>query len=564
MPPLPQTYWIFKEVMGGRATYGDFVRRLKQFPRSTLLRVCSVFNIVLTQWADGYDVEYHARLVRLCFSAPDAAALLAVPRPVFHRHQLLFVAQEALRHCTEENKKMVTKPPWGRVGLLLLIASELLAVPKAKGETASEELARKISSVLADIETNGPSTYQRKMARTIAMCTRFADELRGSKNFFDIRELFRKANGIELETFYALLFGCFSRFMDLKQIKDSQNLSDFAVSPEFFRTCHAIKADELTNFFEYVSADSAAYAREVRDRKPHHNEFTVLRNRPLFADNGLYRPLDLSLLADKMESGVFWSVNGKLGSEKREHFHQFWGDVFELYARWLIGSSVDGTINKFYPDPRYSERPDDQVCDALVISGRSAVFIECKGSTFTANGKYGGDPKVLDLELKTKLVGTPSKRKGVWQLVDAIENLYRRDSPDSIDGVNVRDVDAVFAVVLTRDDIGSAYNISAYLNLHFQELIKNRDTLCPIMPLSCISADDVERLTPYLSDVSLGDILSARISGDSSLVFPLWYGDNTVLEGLQDRPATLLNADINRMEKMCEVQLGLQDDGTLE
>jgi hypothetical protein len=392
MPSVPVTYLIFKEVMGGRATYEEFVRRLKRFSRSSLLRVCSVLNMVLTQWADGYDEAAHARLVHSFFPLSLAVQMLATKRPVFHRHQLLFIAQEALRHCDDAQQELVTGPKWGGTGILMLMASELLATPRPRGATTSEELARRICSVLADMETNGPSNYHRKMARSLAMCTRIAEQLRGTKNFFDVRELFRDANGIELEAFYALLFGCFSRFLNLEKIKSSLNLSDFAVSSDFFRTCTAITPEELQRFFEYISADSARYALEVREKKPHRNDFTVLRNRPMFADNGMYRPLDISLLADKMESGVFWSVNGQVPAERREQFHQFWGEVFEHYARWLIGSSVDGKANKFYPDPRYAGRQNEQVCDALVVSGRSVILIEAKGSTFTANGKYGGDP----------------------------------------------------------------------------------------------------------------------------------------------------------------------------
>jgi hypothetical protein len=440
----------------------------------------------------------------------------------------------------------------------MLMASELLALPRTRGDTASEELARRICSVLADMETNGPSTYHRKMARSVAVCTHFADQLRDSKNFFDIRELFRDANRIDLEPFYALLFGCISRFLTQDKGKSSLSPIDFAVSADFFRTCTSITPDELKSFFESISADSVRYALEVQEKNPHRNEFTVLRNRPLFADNGLYYPVDISLLADKMESGVFWSVHGKIPSDKRDRFHQFWGSVFELYSRWLIESSVDGKVNRFFPDPRYAGRDDEQVCDALVVSGRSAVLIECKGSTFTANGKYGGDAKVFDAELKAKLVGTTSRRKGVRQLVDAIQNLFMNKPPDSINGVDLHEVDTVFPVVLTRDDIGHAYNSSAYLNLHFQELVAGRDAVCRVMPLCCISADDVERLTPYFNDVSLPDILSARIAGDPNLVFPLWNGDNEVLEGLRERPATLLNTEIGKLEAMCEIRLGIK------
>lgn len=123
----------------------------------------------------------------------------------------------------------------------------------------------------------------------------------------------------------------------------------------------------------------------------------------------------------------------------------------------------------------------------------------------------------------------------------------------------MHEIDNVFPVVLTRDDIGSAFNSNAYLNFHFQELIKTSEAVRPVMPLCCISADDLERLTPYLNDVPLGEVLSARITGDSSLVFPLWYGENKVLSGLQERPATLLNSEVEKMVDICAARLGLKD-----
>ena len=558
MPPAPPTYMIFHDVSGVYATYDEFVRRLKRFSRSALLRVCSVLNLVLTQWTEGYDEKAHARLVHTFFPESLAVQMLDTGRPVFHRHQLLYIAQEALRHC-EDTQEPVTGSDLRGTGELMLMASELLVPIQQIAATTSVELARRICSILPDMETNGPLSYHRKMARSLAMCTRIVDQLRGTKNFVDIRRLFGDATGIELETFYALLFGCFSRFLDLKQIKSSLELSDYGVSGSFFRMCTAITSDELDRFFQYISADSALYAAEVRQKNPYRNDFTVLRNRPLFADKGLYRPLDVSLLADKMETGVFWSVNGQLDSARRTSFHQFWGEVFELYATWVIGSSVDGNVNKFYPDPRYQGPQRKQVCDGIVVSGRSAILIECKGSTFTANGKYGGDPAVLDAELKKKLVGTPSEPKGVRQLANAVQNLYSKDSLEAIDGVDMREIDNIFPVVLTRDDIGSAYNSSAYLNFHFQELMKSIDAACLVMPLCCLSADDIERLTPYLTDVSLGEVLSARIAADHGLVFPLWYGDNKVLGALHERPATLLRAEIEKLGEMCCERLGIKD-----
>ena len=161
-PNIPQTYIIYSNVTGKPATEVEFIERLKHFSSSALLRVCSVLNMVLTQWVDGYDEDSHARLVRTFFHPTLANALLATGRPVFHRHQLLFVAQEALRHCEATHESPVTLPEAKEAGILLLMASELLASPPLRRSVASEELARRISSILPDMETNGPSTYHRK------------------------------------------------------------------------------------------------------------------------------------------------------------------------------------------------------------------------------------------------------------------------------------------------------------------------------------------------------------------------------------------------------------------
>ena len=517
--------------------------------------------MVLTQLTDGYDEDGHTRLVHSFFPAKLARILLATGRPVFHRHQLLFVAQEALRHCENRNEIPVSLPDVRGAGIMMLMASELLASRASRRPASSEELARRISSILPDMETNGPLTYHRRMARSLAMCTQFADQLRGTKNYFDVRRLFHDGTEIELDTFYALLFGCVSRFLNLKEIKASMNLAPYAVGAEFFRKCTAITPNELTRFFDYMSADAASFAAEVLAKNPHRNEFTVFRNRPLFADNGKYLPLDLSLLADKMESGVFWSVHNQVDSKKRDNFHQFWGEVFELYISWLIGASVDGKINKFFARPRYLKRVGAEVCDAIVLSGTSAILIECKGSTFTAKGKYGGDSKALDAELRQKFVGTETSRKGVRQLVDAIKSLFAKDARDVIADVDLQKVENVIPIILTRDDIGSAFNFSAYLNFHFQELIQGIGFTHSVSPLSALSAADLESVSPYLVDMSLSDALLARIAADKDLVFPFWNNENAVLKNLQARPSLLLNEQIERLGEICIARLRPPDDG---
>lgn len=461
-----------------------------------------------------------------------------------------------MRYCKEEARD-VTGPYWGGLGVVLLMASELLYTPLPKGATPSAELARKICQILPDMEANGLQSYQTKIARSLAMHTRFIEPFRNTANFFDISALFEAAAGLPLETYQALLFGSVARFTRLGEIKQSQNPADFAVSETWFSKT-IVPPQQITKFFEYVSHDSEEYAKAVEKNKPEANDFKILRDKPLFKDKGNFYPIDLAILAEKCASEPFWKVNSYIEAQKRDDLHSFWGTVFEAYINWLIGSSVDGKLNKFYPNPRYWGKPEQQVCDAIVISDRCAVFIEVKGSTFTMAAKYGGDPNVLDAELGEKLVGTPNKRKGVHQLADAVERICRQDSPEKIEGLDLYAITTVFPLILTRDDLGSAFQMNAFLNLHFQQLVKHTKFLRSVTPLFCMSADDMEKLSPYPKDTSLAMALSARYKSDKDLAFSFWTTENSALSRKGSRTSTLLSDETEKLVKICAARLGLK------
>src|SRR6516164_6180264 len=101
--------------------------------------------------------------------------------------------------------------------------------------------------------------------------------------------------------------------------------------------------------------------------------------------------------------------------------------------------------------------------------------------------------------------------------------------------------------------------MNAYLNWHFQELIKGKRFLRSVTPLFCISANELENLSPFLADTSLADILSARYKQDKKLMFSLWTVENAVLERRGPRKSTLLNHETEIPGAMIETQLGLKE-----
>jgi hypothetical protein len=557
MPPALLTYIIARELTGRVTTEEEFRNRLRRFSRNSVVRLSSVLNLVLSNWAGDYDFDAHEKLARSFFPPPIATRIINSKRLAFHRHQLLFVAQQALRHCGDGAREM-TPPYWGGFGVVLLMASELLYTPVPHGGTPSEELARKVCQILPDMEVNGIQSYQNKIARSYAMTSRFIEPFRGKANFFDVSKLFENAAGVPLETYQALLFGSVSRFTKLDDLKKSVNPADFAVPEGWFRNT-TVSSERIERFFEFVSGSAESFAKAVIEKKPNPNDFTIFRDKPMFQEQGHFYPTDLSFLAEKFESGTFWRVHNSLQPSERANFHSFWGNVFESYITWIMSSSVDGKTNRFCPDPKYAGRPTDQVSDGIVICGRSAVVIEYKSSTFTVAGKYGGDAAKLDSELKSKLVGTDEARKGVHQLADAVQKLCRQKDPDQVEGLDMYGITTVFPLIITRDDLGSAFYMNAYLNWHFQALIKGKRFLRSVTPLFCMSANDLENLSPFLADTSLADILSARYKQDKKLMFSLWTVENAVLQRRGPRKSTLLNHEIEMLGAMIETQLGLKE-----
>lgn len=104
MPLELLTYIVAKDLTGKDTNRDEFIERLKKFPRSMVIRLCSLLNLLLSKWSGDYDFESHAKLARSFFPPPIAERIIKSGRLAFHRHQLLYVAQEALRHCDENGR----------------------------------------------------------------------------------------------------------------------------------------------------------------------------------------------------------------------------------------------------------------------------------------------------------------------------------------------------------------------------------------------------------------------------------------------------------------------------
>jgi hypothetical protein len=180
------------------------------------------------------------------------------------------------------------------------------------------------------------------------------------------------------------------------------------------------------------------------------------------------------------------------------------------------------------------------VCDALLICGDSAVLVESKGATFTAEAKYGTNPAKLRAEIDEKFVETDGHRKGVGQLANRIEQVFSRTRPRRIEGVDVSRVVKVYPVLISRDDIGAALVINAYLASRFRDMFHRKSVSVTVTPPFSLSAQDIEMICGYFRDASFSDLLEARYRSETSLLSSFWLVDNPTIDLIGDRDCKVL------------------------
>jgi hypothetical protein len=244
--------------------------------------------------------------------------------------------------------------------------------------------------------------------------------------------------------------------------------------------------------------------------------------------------IDVLCLAEKSESGIFWRINQALPQESRMQFHRDWGAAFERYINWLIEASSNESVNRVFPNPKFFGT-GKEVCDALVVCGDSMLFIESKGATFSARSKYGTDPSMLREEIEEKFIQTKDAKKGIGQLALRIQEVFAKNEPHAIEGVDTSKIRKVFPVLITRDDIGSALLLNAYLASRFKDLFSRKSVSVTVTPPHCLSAQDLEMIGGYLQDVSFADLLDERYNNDRSLMSSFWLVDNSIIDRIGGR-----------------------------
>jgi hypothetical protein len=416
------------------------------------------------------------------------------------------------------------------------MASDLLypdlEPPKNREHLSFQTLFRMIPSH----EYSGRQIISNRIARASLMMKFLL--ARPGAELLGIKVAFIRANSIAIEEYIALCAGIMSHYLSLDYDRLRRREASILLEKSFFDPA-IIQPERVSAFMRKVSADEVSLKAAFEKRNSGTFDMTAFRNYPLVRQSGdRFFCIDTRFLADKLESGIFWSLLDSLPQRDRTTLHRLWGYSFEAYVNHILQDAISSVSCMFIPSPTY-EKTRDQICDGIIVSGTDAVVLEYKGHTFRSESKYSGDLNALEGEINEHLV-----EKGVSQVAAAITRLFSGESTYRVPGLDLSKVKRVFPVIITRDDLGGSHLMSRYLNGKFQKFI-NRRSFRPIVicPLFSISAEGLEMLSPYLAHSTLGQILEGWYRNDPAFLFSFLSVPNPIVNTLGLLQNKLLQAE---------------------
>lgn len=542
-----ETYLRYQDIFGIASTKGQFEDGMRALDIGLVLRLFSPVNTICSR--DGLPDRDAAQigLIREIFD-PDTERLVrqhfldhGQVIPVFHRKQCLFIMREAMRLCPDIPGMQPTSAR-GQLARISLMANEFASETTMLEPSDPFFATQMMCDFIPITEANELKFNMSSIPRMHKIVHEIAAARRNESPFFDIPALFEEVSGLPFETFEGLCLSILPRVVN--SAKDVLTQSPFYGVPMDFFDQTGLSSKDRDIFFGLLVRTPDEFRERLRKTPATLSDFTIFKETPFLRNFDRLVPIDTTACIEKFETAVFFTVLRSLpNNKKKESFISFWAAVFEDYIDWLIANSVDHRLNKFYPSPRYLENNRQEVCDGILISGQTAVFIECKGGFMRKEAKYGGNPVALREEIEKKYVAP----KGVYQLAHSIVTALNKSNRPMIEGIDLSEVRTVMPLLITRDDIGDGFFVNSYLNSRFDDAKRETNLSGEVSPIYCtklisISVDVIEKISPFLSDTRMGAILADRLMSDPALLAPFFMKEVHSITSKPARPPLLLKA----------------------
>jgi hypothetical protein len=546
-PPEMRTWVPWSElVQTPRGTLDEFHALLRKYPRSSVLRICARLSVFFNY---GPDAGTTAKEDAVAYWIPAlfppllvtrVQDLLAKKRIIFFQAQLRYLAAETIR-LKEPHAEDRSVVPNVAIGELLLRAGELLYEHHVKPADELDQLANLISQFLPIYEIDSPTEAFIQFLRFYIMLTINILRLPTESRTFEVEAEFEKQFGFSLKTYCDFMFFFSMHAMILRNQKSKDAAMDCGIRLATFQNMKA-PGEIIEKMFDNVSFS----LDKLIDQKvaAGYADFEFLRDRPYFKFEEQLYCLDYEFAVSKLESGVLWRVLKSLEAKQRDLYMSFWGNVFEDYVVWLFETYASKQHNNVYSIPKYADDPTEQICDAIIVCGSTAILVEAKLATCRADIRYSGDYKKMRKFIEDRLVSGTDRRVGVSQLVNALDNITAL--PESLP-LWLRGIRKFIPVIITKDDIGSSWVMNAYLQKRFKQE-KKKYKGYTVTPIVSMSISTLERSMRALTELPFETILEDRMKQDKQLTRPFEAASKYVQRGVAGR----LSVHVDVLQKLTD------------
>ncbi len=363
-----------------------------------------------------------------------------------------------------------------------------------------------LAALIPDLEyAINPSPWTR-IKNMLVRSNEFLTRLQNVCATFDVKETFRKATGLTLQDYQHLIFSILGVSLEFTSEEILEGTVLFVntkpspiLEPLYDRllrhTC--IPVEELAPKMAEVGA-------EKKRNLP--NEFRLWRKYPLVkTDDNQIMCVDISFLAEKLETGVFWLLLSQLKKEKSSKDKEMIGlrgQVFEDYTASIIERGINvqtsSNIERCIIRPNYIQKQQAECTDIAVCGNDTLILLECKAPLLSAETKFSGNFHEFHKGIQHSAI------KGIEQLWNAIQTLGHTNKKErrKVGGIDMSKVKKIYPVLVLSDHIFSFLFMNEFLDSEFQRFVKYKylKKHLKLMPLTVLTIADLEDLEPYLKD----------------------------------------------------------------
>jgi hypothetical protein len=415
-----------------------------------------------------------------------------------------------------------------KLGTSCLIANDFLSLLKldddALGRQAIDRRKELIwKESLPGWELNNPPELMLVISRMRKILGEILCSCKEQDIFIDVNSVFQAATGLTINEFMFFVFALLSIYLKNRNsiLKDPAVI--FIQKDRILEKAKKeLHQEKLERFLELVSLPLEQFQEEILAAKDinYNYGFLPFRRRPLAKINqNIYFCLDFYFLLEKISTGIFWTINEALESNKKEKFHVFWGVLFQKYINELIQSSLPGDSSRFYQSLCY-ENSKNEIADGIILSGENLVILEYKFTILTQEAKIENSVDSLIKEIRIKFEkNDKGEYKGYGQLANNINKLFSKSGQFICSQIDREKIRRIFPVLIVYEDVLQTPFTNYFLNRNFQKLL-NRASLMDnieMYPLTVMPIEDFEKSLPFL--MNFPELIKERIQFDPSLDF---------------------------------------------